>query len=98
MPEKKPRRELSLTTDEVSEAASESSIATSSVAGPDRSPGRKPACRRPLSADLGPAACRDHAGAAAASYGMCSCSTQCSLSPPLRQCSVRQLPSPVVKR
>jgi hypothetical protein len=86
---------LSLATDEVSEAASESSIATSSVGGPDRSPGRK----RALSADLGgPAARRHRAGAAAASYGVHSRSARGSPFPPPRQRSVRRSPSPAAKR
>jgi hypothetical protein len=90
---------LSLATDEVSEAASESSIATSSVGGPDRSPGRKRAPTRPLSADLGgPAARRHRAGAAAASYGVHSRSARGSPSPPPRQRSVRRSPSPAAKR
>ncbi|RLM91894.1 serine/arginine repetitive matrix protein 1 [Panicum miliaceum] len=92
---------LSLATDERSEAASESSAATSSVAGPERSPGRKPSARRrPVSADLGPAR-RDRA--AAASYGIRSRSARGSPSPPPprhvpRDRSVRRSPSPAAKR
>ena len=92
---------LSLATDELSEAASESSAATSSVAGPEWSPGRKPSARRrPVSADLGPAQ-RDHA--AAASYGVRSRSARASPSPPPprhvpRDRSVRRSPSPAAKR
>ncbi|KAL6614382.1 hypothetical protein ACP70R_036652 [Stipagrostis hirtigluma subsp. patula] len=88
---------LSLATDERSEAASESSVATSSVAGPERSPGR-PARRRPVSADLGPTR-RDRA---VASYGVRSRSARASPSPPPRQVtrdrSVRRSPSPAAKR
>ncbi|KAF8766139.1 hypothetical protein HU200_007637 [Digitaria exilis] len=90
---------LSLATDERSEAASESSVATSSVAGPERSPGRKPSARRrPVSADLGPAR-RERA----ASYGgVRSRSARASPSPPPRQVprdrSVRRSPSPAAKR
>ncbi|KAL6845448.1 hypothetical protein ACP4OV_024943 [Aristida adscensionis] len=89
---------LSLATDDRSEAASESSVATSSVAGPERSPG-KPARsrRRPVSADLGPAR-RDRA---AASYGVRSRSARASPSPPPRHVprdrSVRRSPSPAAK-
>ncbi|XP_062186320.1 uncharacterized protein LOC133889902 [Phragmites australis] len=88
---------LSVATDERSEAASESSIATSSVAGPERSPG-KPTRRRPVSADLGPVR-RDRV---AASYGVRSRSARASPSPPLRHVprdrSVRRSPSPAAKR
>jgi hypothetical protein len=92
---------LSLATDEQSEAASESSVATSSVACPERSPGRRPSARRrPVSADLGPAR-RDRAGAA--SYGgVRSRSARASPSPPPRHVprdrSVRRSPSPAAKR
>ncbi|XP_066315149.1 uncharacterized protein [Miscanthus floridulus] len=95
---------LSLATDERSEAASEWSVATSSVAGPERSPGRKPARRRPVSADLGPARReRDRAAAAAASYGVRSRRARASASPPPprhvpRDRSVRRSPSPAAKR
>ncbi|CAL4947122.1 unnamed protein product [Urochloa decumbens] len=98
---------LSLATDERSEAASESSVATSSVAGPDRSPGRKPpparTRRHAVSADLGPARReRDRAAAAAASYGVRSRSARASPSPPPRHAprdrSVRRSPSPAAKR
>uniref|UniRef100_A0A0A9D184 Uncharacterized protein n=1 Tax=Arundo donax TaxID=35708 RepID=A0A0A9D184_ARUDO len=88
---------LSLATDERSEAASESSVAISSVAGPERSPG-KPARRRQVSADLGPAR-RDRV---AASYGVRSRSARGSPSPPPRHVprdrSVRRSPSPAAKR
>ncbi|NP_001354148.1 uncharacterized protein [Zea mays] len=91
---------LSLATDERSEAVSESSVATSSVTGPERSPGRKPARRRPVSVDLGPAR-RAHA-AAAASYGVRSRSARASASPPPRHVprdrSVRRSPSPAANR
>ncbi|TKW17112.1 hypothetical protein SEVIR_5G344300v4 [Setaria viridis] len=91
---------LSLATDERSEAASESSVATSSLAGPERSPGRRPSARRrPVSADLGPAR-RDRA--VAASYGVRSRSARASPSPPPRHVprdrSVRRSPSPAAKR
>ncbi|KAG0539666.1 hypothetical protein BDA96_03G341400 [Sorghum bicolor] len=98
---------LSFATDERSEAASESSVATSSVAGPERSPGRKPESRRrPVSADLGPARRdRDRSAAAASSYGygVRSRSARASASPPPprhvpRDRSVRRSPSPVAKR
>ncbi|OQU87668.1 serine/arginine repetitive matrix protein 1 [Sorghum bicolor] len=96
---------LSFATDERSEAASESSVATSSVAGPERSPGRKPASRRrPVSADLGPARRdRDRSAAAASSYGVRSRSARASASPPPprhvpRDRSVRRSPSPAAKR
>ncbi|WVZ68598.1 hypothetical protein U9M48_017522 [Paspalum notatum var. saurae] len=89
---------LSFATDERSEAASESSVATSSVAGPERSPGRKPPTRtrrRPVSADLGPPR-RDRA--VVASYGVRSRSARASASPPPRDRSVRRSPSPAAKR
>ncbi|KAJ1285694.1 hypothetical protein BS78_03G296800 [Paspalum vaginatum] len=87
---------LSFATDDRSEAASESSVATSSLAGPERSPGRKPpARRRPVSADLVPAR-RDRA--AAPSYGVRSRSARASASPPPRDRSVRRSPSPAAKR
>ncbi|XP_023155927.1 serine/arginine repetitive matrix protein 1 [Zea mays] len=94
---------LSLATDERSEAASESSVATSSVAGPERSPRTKPARRRPASADLGSARReRDRDRAVAASYGVRSRSARASASPPPRQVprdrSVRHSPSPAAKR
>ncbi|AQK99986.1 hypothetical protein Zm00014a_024222 [Zea mays] len=92
---------LSLATDERSEAASESSVATSSVAGPERSPRTKPARRRPASADLGPAR-RERDRAVAASYGVRSRSARASASPPPRHVprdrSVRRSPSPAAKR
>jgi hypothetical protein len=91
---------FSLATDERSEAASESSVATSSVAGPERSPG-KPARRRPVSGELGLAR-RDRAVAGAA-YGVRSRSCRASPSPPPRRepprdRSVRRSPSPAAKR
>uniref|UniRef100_A0A804UHH9 Uncharacterized protein n=1 Tax=Zea mays TaxID=4577 RepID=A0A804UHH9_MAIZE len=94
---------LSLATDERSEAASESSVATSSVAGPERSPRTKPARRRPTSADLGSARHeRDRDRAVAASYGVRSRSARASASPPPRHVprdrSVRRSPSPAAKR
>jgi hypothetical protein len=67
---------LSLATDKVSEAAFDSSIATSSVAGPDLLSGRK------LARDLGPTVRHDPARAAAASYGVCLHSARGSPSPP----------------
>ncbi|KQK10069.1 serine/arginine repetitive matrix protein 1 [Brachypodium distachyon] len=90
---------MSLATDERSEAASESSVATSSVAGPERSP-RKPATRkRPVSGELGVGR-RDRAAAAA--YGVRSRSCRASPSPPPRReprdRSVRRSPSPAAKR
>uniref|UniRef100_A0ACD5W2X8 Uncharacterized protein n=1 Tax=Avena sativa TaxID=4498 RepID=A0ACD5W2X8_AVESA len=93
---------FSMATDERSEAASESSVATSSVAGPERSPG-KPARRRPVSGELGLAR-RDRAAAAAAAYGVRSRSCRASPSPPPRRDppprdrSVRRSPSPAAKR
>ncbi|XP_062208615.1 uncharacterized protein LOC133910113 [Phragmites australis] len=88
---------LSLATDERSEAASESSVATSSVAGPERSPG-KLARKRPVSADLGPTR-RERV---AASYGVRSRSARASPSPPPRHVhrdrSLRRSPSPAAKR
>uniref|UniRef100_J3L4N8 Uncharacterized protein n=1 Tax=Oryza brachyantha TaxID=4533 RepID=J3L4N8_ORYBR len=59
---------MSLATDDRSEAASESSVATSSVAGPERSPG-KPARKRPVSVsgELGHA--RSRRDRAVAAYG-----------------------------
>jgi hypothetical protein len=87
---------LSLIADEVSEATSESSITISLVVGPDRSRGRKSARRRPLSADLGPTACHNHARAAVASYNVCSCSARGSPYPPPWQHSVRRSPSPTM--
>ncbi|CAM0883339.1 unnamed protein product [Alopecurus aequalis] len=90
---------FSLATDERSEAASESSVATSSVMGPERSPS-KPARRRPVSGELGLAR-RDRAVAAA--YGVRSRSCRASPSPPPRRepprdRSVRRSPSPAGKR
>jgi hypothetical protein len=79
---------LSLATDKVSEAAFDSSIATSSVAGPDLLSGRK------LARDLGPTVRHDPARAAAASYGVCLHSARGSPSPPPRlgnaRCDGRQ--------
>ncbi|KAI5007349.1 hypothetical protein ZWY2020_050794 [Hordeum vulgare] len=89
---------LSMATDERSEAASESSVATSSLAGPERSPG-KPARKRAVSGELGLAR-RDRAVAAA--YGVRSRSCRGSPSPPPRReprdRSVRRSPSPAAKR
>ncbi|XP_051226212.1 uncharacterized protein [Lolium perenne] len=90
---------LSLATDERSEAASESSVATSSVAGPERSPGKPAVRRRPVSGEL---ARRDRAGPVAA-YGVRSRSCRASPSPPprrepARDRSVRRSPSPAAKR
>lgn len=90
---------FSLATDERSEAASESSVATSSVAGPERSPGKPAARRRPVSGEL---ARRDRAGPVAA-YGVRSRSCRASPSPPPRRepprdRSVRRSPSPAAKR
>ncbi|XP_020194505.1 uncharacterized protein [Aegilops tauschii subsp. strangulata] len=90
---------LSMATDERSEAASESSVATSSLAGPERSPGR-PARKRAVSGELGLVR-RDRA-VAAATYGVRSRSCRGSPSPPPRRDprdrSVRRSPSPAAKR
>ncbi|KAL5227457.1 hypothetical protein ABZP36_015722 [Zizania latifolia] len=90
---------MSLATDDRSEAASESSVATSSVAGLERSPA-KPARKRPVSVsgELGMVR-RDRAVAA---YGVRSRSARASPSPPPRReqrdRSVRRSPSPAAKR
>ncbi|XP_047054592.1 serine/arginine repetitive matrix protein 1-like [Lolium rigidum] len=94
---------FSLATDERSEAASESSVATSSVMGPERSPGKPAARRRPVSGELGGIARRDRDRAVAASYGVRSRSCRASPSPPPRRepprdRSVRRSPSPAAKR
>ncbi|XP_040375735.1 serine/arginine repetitive matrix protein 1-like [Oryza brachyantha] len=92
---------MSLATDDRSEAASESSVATSSVAGPERSPG-KPARKRPVSVsgELGHA--RSRRDRAVAAYGVRSRSARASPSPPPRReqrdRSVRRSPSPAAKR
>src|SRR5207244_3768519 len=84
---------LSLATDERSEVASEPSVTTSSVAGPELSPGKQ-ARRRPVSADLGPAGRRDRAVRSRSARG--------SPPPPPRQVprdrSLRRSPSPAAKR
>ncbi|KAG8078145.1 hypothetical protein GUJ93_ZPchr0007g4303 [Zizania palustris] len=90
---------MSLATDDRFEAASESSVATSSVAGPEKSPG-KPVRKRPmsLSGELG-MVWRDRAAAA---YGVRSRSARASPSPPPRReqrdRTVRRSPSPAEKR
>uniref|UniRef100_A0A0D9V6H2 Uncharacterized protein n=1 Tax=Leersia perrieri TaxID=77586 RepID=A0A0D9V6H2_9ORYZ len=93
----------SLATDDRSEAASESSVATSSVAGPEwSSPGKPPARkRRPVSVsgELGHVHSRRDRAAA---YGVRSRSARASASPPPRRDqrdrSVRRSPSPAAKR
>ncbi|KAL5220506.1 hypothetical protein ABZP36_025219 [Zizania latifolia] len=90
---------MSLATDDRSEAASEASVATSSVAGSERSPG-KAARKRPVSVsgELGMVR-RDRAVAA---YGVRSRSARASPSPPPRReqrdRTVRRSPSPAEKR
>uniref|UniRef100_A0A0E0JPH3 Uncharacterized protein n=1 Tax=Oryza punctata TaxID=4537 RepID=A0A0E0JPH3_ORYPU len=93
---------MSLATDDRSEAASESSVATSSVAGPERSPGKPARRKRPVSVsgELGHALSRRDR--AVASYGVRSRSARASASPPPRReqrdRSVRRSPSPAAKR